>query len=167
MIVSKKDLSIIVIGGLNTDIVAVGARKLLKAGEYTYASELKIGPGGKSRNIAQMTAMLSGKNKVAMVGKTSKDPYGLWKIPILALKKAKVNTDFVTITSFKESGQFSGIALIPVDKQGKNFMGTYNKKLVDLSLQANEMSVAIPRQKRLLRRPDSIGTLRNDNYQEN
>lgn len=117
---AKSGLSVIVVGGLNTDIVAIGARKLLKAGEHTYASELKIGAGGKSRNMAQMIATLIGKDKVGMIGKTSKDPYGLWKLPIETLKKAKVNTDFVNITSFKESGQFPGIALIPVDTEGRN-----------------------------------------------
>jgi len=117
---SKDRLSIIVVGGLNTDIIAMGAKKLLKAGEHTYASELKIGPGGKSRNIAQMIAILLGKNKIAMIGKTSKDPYGLWKLPLTSLRKAGVNTDFVNVTSFKESKQFPGIALIPVDTQGRN-----------------------------------------------
>ena len=117
---AKSGLSIIVIGGLNTDIVAIGAKKLLKAGEHTYASELRIGAGGESRNMAQMIATLVGKDKVAMVGKTSKDPYGFWKVPLVALKQAKVNTEYVKIASFKESNQFPGIALIPVDTEGRN-----------------------------------------------
>lgn len=112
--------SIIVVGGLNTDIVALGVKRLLKSGERTSAKELHIGPGGKSRNIAQMIAAIVGRRKVMMVGKTSKDPYGLWRPPITALKQAGVNTDYVKIVSFKESGQFPGIALIPVDTSGKN-----------------------------------------------
>lgn len=114
------NLSIIVIGGLNTDIMALGAKKLLQAGEHTYAEKLQIGAGGKSRNIAQMIATLSAKKNVAMVGKTSKDPYGLWKLPVESLEQAGVNTDYIKIVSFEESKQFPGIALIPVDKDGKN-----------------------------------------------
>lgn len=117
---SLKDLSIIVAGEINTDIVALGAKKLLMPGEHTYADKLHIGPGGKSRNIAQMIAVLKDKECVAMVGKTSKDPYGLWKLPIDSLKKSNVNTDFVTIVSFEKSGKFPGIALIPVDTKGRN-----------------------------------------------
>lgn len=110
----------IVIGGLNTDIVALGAKKILRPGEHTYADRLHIGPGGKSRNIAQMLAVLSEKKNIAMVGKTSKDPYGLWKLPVESLKKAGVNTQYIQVVSFDEKGQFPGIALIPVDVHGKN-----------------------------------------------
>lgn len=115
-----KDVSIIVIGGLNVDITARGAQKMVKPGELTYASELSIGPGGKSRNIAQMIAVLSGKKNVAMIGKTSEDPYGLWKLPLESLKEVGVNTHFVDVVSYKESGEFPGIALIPVDTQGNS-----------------------------------------------
>lgn len=114
------NLSIIVIGGLNTDIVALGAKKLLLAGEHTYAEKLHIGPGGKSRNIAQMIAALQDNKRVAMVGKTSKDPFGFWKFPVEALQKSGVNTEFIEILPFEETKQFPGIALIPVDKEGKN-----------------------------------------------
>jgi ribokinase len=109
-------ISIIVIGALNTDITVLGADKLLGPGEYTHAQKLEIGPGGKSRNIAQMIAALTQK-KIAMIGITAKDPYSFWKVPLNALKKAGVNCDYVKITS---SGKYPGIAVIPVDKQGKN-----------------------------------------------
>lgn len=117
---NNKTIHTIVIGGLNTDIVALGANKILRAGEYTYAKTLKIGPGGKSRNIAQMLATIVGKNKVAMVGKTSKDPFGLWKPPIEALKMSGVNIDSIKIESFEKTQQYPAIALIPVDKDGRN-----------------------------------------------
>src|SRR5579872_6904221 len=115
-----KDMSVIVIGGLNIDIIARGAKKLIHSGELTYADELHIGPGGKSRNIAQMIAALSTKENVAMIGKTSQDPYGLWKVPMESLKQAGVNTDYVRVVSFRESGKFPGIALIPVDTEGRS-----------------------------------------------
>ncbi len=114
---NNQNLTTIVIGGLNTDIVALGVKKIIQAGEHIYGKRLKIGPGGKSRNIAQMIATLRGKNTVAMIGRTSKDPYGLWKFPIEALKKAGVNTQYIKILKSKE---FPGIALIAVDRQGRN-----------------------------------------------
>ncbi|HVF69622.1 MAG TPA: PfkB family carbohydrate kinase [Xanthomonadales bacterium] len=117
---NNKSINTLVVGGFNTDIVALGADKILSAGELTYAKSIKIGPGGKSANMARMTAVLLGKNRVAIIGKTSKDPYGLWKLPVDALKKSGVNLDNVKIESFEKSGQFPGIALIPVDKEGRN-----------------------------------------------
>jgi ribokinase len=116
----KNSFLAIVAGGLNTDIFAQGANKLLSAGEHTYAKKLMIGPGGKSRNIAQMIATLIGKNKVAMIGKTSKDPYGLWRVPIDALKNSGVNTNNIMLENFSNTGEYPGIALIPVDNKGQN-----------------------------------------------
>ena len=114
------DISIIVIGALNTDIVAHGANKIIGPGEHTYARELKIGPGVKSRNIAQMIATLMTKKTVAMIGKTSKDPYGLWKIPLEALQKSGVNTEYVDVLPFELTNKFPGVALIAVDNEGRN-----------------------------------------------
>ncbi len=75
----------IVIGSLNTDLVATGIKQFPNVGEHVYGKELLIGAGGKSRNIADMIAHLAPKNTVAMVGRTIKDPYGLWKLPMDAL----------------------------------------------------------------------------------
>lgn len=115
-----KNIHTIVIGGLHTDIIASGVDKILASGEYTHGKELQIGPGGKSRNIAQMIAALSKKQTVAMIGKTSQDPFQLWKPPIQALQKAGVNIDFVQQLPFEKIKQFPAIALIPVDKKGNN-----------------------------------------------
>lgn len=111
---------IIVVGGLNTDIVAAGVDELLGPGELSRSGELFIGPGGKSSNIASMAACLLGPECVFMVGKTSKDPYGLWEVPVKALQEAGVNTDHVAIEDTEQTGKFPGIALIPVNKQGEN-----------------------------------------------
>lgn len=89
---------IIVVGGLNTDIVATGVDDLLGRGELSRSGELFIGPGGKSSNIARMSACLLGPERVFMVGKTSRDPYGLWEVPVKALREAGVNTDQVQET---------------------------------------------------------------------
>ncbi|MBP9667559.1 bifunctional hydroxymethylpyrimidine kinase/phosphomethylpyrimidine kinase [Candidatus Saccharibacteria bacterium] len=110
----------IVIGSLNTDLVATGIKQFPKPGEHVYGKELLIGPGGKSRNIADMIARLSSSGSVAMVGKTVKDPYGLWKVPIDALHSVGVNTDFIRIADFADTQKLPGIALIPVDEQGNN-----------------------------------------------
>lgn len=110
----------IVIGSLNTDLVVTGIEKFPKSGEHVYGKELLISAGGKSRNIADMIAHLTPINSVAMIGKTVKDPYGLWKVPMDALSKVGVNTDYVNVLEYDEVQKLPGIALIPVDKQGHN-----------------------------------------------
>ena len=116
-----EDHLIIVPGGLNTDIVGLGVRKLLATGELTLGGKIKIGPGGKARNMAQMAASYLGEGRVAMIGRSSKDPFGLWEIPVQSLKDAGVDTTFIKILSFEEAGQkYPGIALIPVDEKGRN-----------------------------------------------
>lgn len=111
---------IIVVGGLNTDIVATGVDVLLGPGELSRSGDLYIGPGGKSSNIARMSASLLGPERITMVGKTSRDPYGLWEVPLKALREAGVNTDPIAVEDLERSGKFPGIALIPVNKQGEN-----------------------------------------------
>jgi len=116
-----EDHLIIVPGGLNTDIVGLGVEKLLAPGELTLGGKLKIGPGGKARNMAQMAAAYLGAGTVAMIGRSSKDPFGLWKIPMQSLNDAGVDTTFIKILSFEDAGQeYPGIALIPVDEKGRN-----------------------------------------------
>ncbi len=110
----------IVIGSLNTDLVATGLKKFPKAGEHVYGKELLISPGGKSRNIADMIARLSSGDSVAMVGRTIKDKYGLWKLPISSLSEAGVNVDYVNISGPSNNQELPGIALIPVDEAGNN-----------------------------------------------
>lgn len=114
-------LQIIVPGGLNTDLIGLGVDRLLGPGELTLGGTFHVGPGGKARNMAQMAAVWLGPGKVAMIGKTVRDPYGLWRVPLDALKEAGVNIDAVQILDFEQSGRkFPGIALIPVDRSGKN-----------------------------------------------
>lgn len=110
----------IVIGSLNTDLVATGIKQFPKPGEFVYGKKLLIGAGGKSRNIADMIAHLAPKNSVAMVGRTVKDPFGFWRLPMDALEKIGVNTDYVNVLNYEEVQKLPGIALIPVDEQGNN-----------------------------------------------
>ncbi|MCD6408123.1 bifunctional hydroxymethylpyrimidine kinase/phosphomethylpyrimidine kinase [bacterium] len=117
----KRDkLKVAVFGSMNTDIIAYGVKRFLNPGEQTVGGVLKIGPGGKSRNIAQMISVLLGKGKVAMVSKTVKDNFNLWKVPLDALKKYGVITDFIKVAEFKKEEKFPGIAIIPVDRKGRN-----------------------------------------------
>jgi ribokinase len=110
--------TLIVLGSLNTDIVATGLKRFPKPGEHVYGKELVIGPGGKSRNIADMAAHLMEPGAVAMLGRTTQDKYGFWQMPIDALHRAGVNTDYVVIDT--TSDKLPGIALIPVDEKGNN-----------------------------------------------
>ncbi len=117
----ERDPLVIVPGGLNVDLIGLGVGKIIGPGELTLGGKLQIGPGGKARNMAQMAAAYLGPGRVAMIGRTSQDPYGLWKVPVQSLIDAGVNTKYVKIMSFQEAGEkYPGVALIPVDKQGKN-----------------------------------------------
>ena len=117
---NHEQVKAVFIGGLNTDIIATGVSALLKSGELTRSGELVIGPGGKSRNMAQMMAAYYGRDVVAMVGRTSKDPYNLWQVPYDALRKAGVITDYIKVMDMSETGKFPGVALIPVNRKGEN-----------------------------------------------
>jgi ribokinase len=115
------EISIIVIGALNTDIVAVGVDRFPEPGEAVFSGELRIGPGGKSSNIAQMAASLINKpGAVAMIGRTSQDKYNLWRLPLDALEEAGVNVGHVKIIPNEETGKFPAVALNAVDRLGNN-----------------------------------------------
>jgi ribokinase len=115
---SFENVVVITVGGMNTDFAAIGLPYLAGGGELTYGGVLKIGPGGKSRNMAEMIAHLLGIGRVAMVSKTSRDKYNLWRAPIDALEAAGVNIDFVKIVPFEEANKLPCIALIAVDLSG-------------------------------------------------
>ncbi|MBN2026029.1 MAG: bifunctional hydroxymethylpyrimidine kinase/phosphomethylpyrimidine kinase [Actinobacteria bacterium] len=117
---SCTDIGLIVIGGLNTDIVALGVDRLLSPGELTRSGRLLIGPGGKSCNLARMSSPLIAPRRVVMVGRTSRDPFGLWRVPLDALAGEGVNTDFVKVDDFEGAGGYPGVALIPVTQHGEN-----------------------------------------------
>jgi ribokinase len=106
---------LLVVGALNTDLLGIGVPALLNAGELGFGGTLRVAPGGKGRNIAQMIAAFP-EADVRMLGKTGKDPYGLWKPPLEALKSAGVST----VAILTDERLMPGIALIPVDQKGKN-----------------------------------------------
>jgi ribokinase len=110
----------VVAGGLGTDVFGLGLNRLVGQGELEFGGKLHIGAGGKSRNMAEMMSRLLGSNKVAMVGRTSKDPLNLWSVPVDALRGAGVNVDYVKILPFEIAGKFPQVALIAVDVHGNN-----------------------------------------------
>ncbi len=114
----KHSPHIIVLGSLNTDIVASGVPRLLGPGENVNGKELHIGPGGKSRNIAAMIAALVEPGAVAMMSKTTRDRYGLWKVPLDALRQSGVSIRFVQIV--RNSPHLPAVALIAVNQKGQN-----------------------------------------------
>jgi len=117
---SSGEISAVVVGGIGTDITGLRLNRLVGPGELEFGGELRLGAGGKSRNIAQMMSTLLGPDRVAMVGKTSRDPFQLWTVPIDALHRAGVNVEFIKVLDFEDTGKFPQVALIAVDKQGNN-----------------------------------------------
>lgn len=111
-------IKVVVVGYLNTDIIASGIVSFAKVGELVQAEKAVIGPGGKPRNIADMTARLVGDNEVAMIGKTVKDGFGLWKPAVDSLDQAGVNTQYISYDP--DISQLPGLALIPVSQLGEN-----------------------------------------------
>lgn len=130
----SRSLRVIVPGAVNTDIAVIGVPNLPGAGEDVYGLDLRIGPGGKARNIAHMIAVLTGRDTVAILSRTSKDPFGLWKLPIDALKSAGVNTHYVFLEDYAHSGLFPGIALVAVDAAGNRNASVLNTVLDDFSV---------------------------------
>jgi len=126
---------IIVIGSLNTDLIGFGVDRILGGGELTLGGEFIVAPGGKSRNIAEMIAQLTPSDSVSMIGLTSQDPLGLWKIPFDALNKSGVSTAYIKILDFKVTKKYPGLALIPVDKKGTNQIYVLPGISTDLSSQ--------------------------------
>lgn len=116
---SFDSLSALVIGSFNTDIVGFGFPTLVKQGEIGYGTKLRVGPGGKSRYVGQMLAALLGQGKVAMVGRTTQDPFGLWRPPVDALIDAGVDCSGIRFVRFDKETGWPGITLIAMDDDGK------------------------------------------------
>lgn len=115
---SFDSLSALVIGSFNTDIVGFGFPPLVKQGEIGYGSKLQVVPGGKSRYVGQMLAALLGHGKVAMVGRTTQDPFGLWRPPVDALIEAGVDCSGIRFVRFDKETGWPGISLVVMDEAG-------------------------------------------------
>jgi ribokinase len=112
--------AVIIAGEMNTDLVIDNLPHFPKAGELVNGQKLSIGPGGKSRNIAAMASTLMLPGSVAMISKTTRDAYGLWKVPLEDLQSTGVDTRFIQIVPSSETCMLPGIAVILVDQHGNN-----------------------------------------------
>lgn len=108
---SRERTPIIVIGSINTDMVA-NALTLPSAGETVMGSDFFVSAGGKGGNQAVAAARL-GAN-VTMVGNLGTDALGDQAIE--RLKKENINCKQVT----RDSEHASGVALISVNRLGEN-----------------------------------------------
>jgi ribokinase len=61
---------------------------------------------------------LIGPNRVGMVSKTSQDPLNLWQVPVDALRRYGVNTEYLQQLPFEKTNKYPCIALIAVDQRG-------------------------------------------------
>lgn len=153
----------VVLGGSNTDFVVSGARAA-RPGELVAGEGFTIGPGGKSRNVAQMMAVYLGPGRVAFVGRTLAAAgdfaeldrifaegraeadimprvYSLLaQVPLQALRRAGVVTDFVTQVPY--DGTASGIAEIVVLGSGENMI--YSVPGVNAQFAPDDMDRAAP-----------------------
>lgn len=152
--VSFDSLSALVIGSFNTDIVGFGFPTLVKQGEIGYGTKLKVGPGGKSRYVGQMLAALLGQGKVAMVGRTTQDPFGLWRPPVDALIEAGVDCSGIRFVRFDKETGWPGITLIAMDEEGKKHTyvveGVNSELSPDDLLQSDHLFRAVARNKGML-----------------
>lgn len=112
--------SLIVIGGLNTDIMASGLPNFPKPNDPVYGGKLVIGPGGKPANIASMAARLMPPDTVSIVSRTVKDQHNLWAHPINNLRECGVSTEYVHILESSQTDKQPAVALLAVDPDGNN-----------------------------------------------
>ncbi len=61
------------------------------------------------------------------------DPFGLWRPPIEALEEVGVNTEYIFLEDYAESGRYPGIALIAVDAEGNRIASVSNTILENFS----------------------------------
>ena len=102
---------IVVIGSLNTDLVATVDR-IPEAGETLKGRDFNVYCGGKGANQAYAAGHLGGD--VAMVGQVGTDNFGTTQIQNLS--SVGINTDFIQ----RDPTRPTGTALIAVEASGEN-----------------------------------------------
>ena len=115
-----ESFSLIVIGEFYTDLAISGIEEFAETGKSARAKTFSVQAGGKARNVAHMAAILSKPKSVAMIAKTSQDKFGLWKVPLDALKESGVNTDHVQVLSAQQTKKAPGVVFVLVDKMGRH-----------------------------------------------
>lgn len=154
----------VVLGGSNTDLISTGATKPAGPGEMIGAARFTIGPGGKSRNVAQMMGAYLGPGRVSFVGRTLA-PHGdfasldalfarpeasadilpqvyslLAQVPLAALRRSGVLTDLVRLVPY--AGTAGGVAQIVVLSSGENMI--YSMAGVNAEFSPEDVASAAP-----------------------
>ena len=121
---------IVVVGSINTDLVAVTAR-IPAAGETVIGTDFQIHPGGKGANQAVAVARLG--YPVRMIGRLGTDTFG-------AQLRTHLENAGVDVTGVVTSEGTSGVAVIVVSQEGENSIVVTpgaNAKLTPKDLEAN------------------------------
>jgi ribokinase len=101
---------IIVVGSINTDLVAV-TKRMPVVGETVIASDFQIHPGGKGANQAVAVARLG--YPVRLIGRLGNDTFG-------AELRTHLQKAGVEITGVSTSDGVSGVAVVVVSERGDN-----------------------------------------------
>jgi ribokinase len=121
---------IVVVGSINTDLVAVTAR-IPAVGETVIGTDFQIHPGGKGANQAVAVARLG--YPVRMIGRLGTDTFG-------AQLRTHLENAGVDVTGVVASEGTSGVAVIVVSHEGENSIVVTpgaNAKLTPKDLEAN------------------------------
>lgn len=101
---------IVVVGSINTDLVAV-TKRMPAVGETVTASDFQIHPGGKGANQAVAVARLG--YPVRLIGRLGNDAFG-------AELRTHLQNAGVDITGVSTSDGVSGVAVVVVSERGDN-----------------------------------------------
>ncbi len=101
---------IIVVGSINTDLVAV-TQRMPAVGETVIASDFQIHPGGKGANQAVAVARLG--YPVRLIGRLGKDAFG-------SELRTHLQAAGVDIAGVSTSDGVSGVAVVVVSERGDN-----------------------------------------------
>ncbi len=101
---------IVVVGSINTDLVAV-TKRIPAVGETVIGSDFQIHPGGKGANQAVAVARLG--YPVRLIGRLGNDDFG-------AQLRTHLENAGVEISGVSTSDGTSGVAVIVVSRQGDN-----------------------------------------------
>jgi len=101
---------IVVVGSINTDLVAV-TKRIPAVGETVIGSDFQMHPGGKGANQAVAVARLG--YPVRLIGRLGSDTFG-------TELRSYLETSGVDITGVSTSDGASGVAVIVVSGQGEN-----------------------------------------------
>ena len=101
---------IVVVGSINTDLVAVTER-IPAVGETVIGTDFQIHPGGKGANQAVAVARLG--YPVRLIGRLGRDPFSV-------RLRTNLESAGVDVTGVATSEGNSGVAVIVVSKEGEN-----------------------------------------------